>query len=186
MYAPPPEPPTEPDDAPADAHPDAFHPRSRAPGQQGFAQRLMGKYGWTSGTGLGANASGITSALHVKQRYPGGGGGGGKATMGATKIVGGKRKPGTEDEGYGPMSEVVVLRGMLNGMTDLEGEVAEGLGQEIGEECGEKVRHGDAGVPFFFLWDVSADVFLFSSTAASRGCASTCRRARCLSSLPTP
>ncbi|KLU89978.1 hypothetical protein MAPG_08945 [Magnaporthiopsis poae ATCC 64411] len=36
------------------------------------------------------------------------------------------------------MSEVVVLRGMLEGMDDVAGEIEKGLSQEIGEECGEK------------------------------------------------
>ena len=43
---------------------------------------------------------------------------------------------------FGTMSEVVVLRGMVDGM-DLEAEMEDssqgGLMQEIGQECGEKV-----------------------------------------------
>jgi splicing factor 45 len=117
-------------------------PRSSRPGQSGFAQRLMAKYGWTKGSGLGAQGTGITSALRVqvekrKQRSDADGGGfvdrGGKG-----KIIGGKKKGGDDDEGkFGAMSEVVVLKGMLGGM-DVEAEMQGGLVQEIGEECGEK------------------------------------------------
>jgi splicing factor 45 len=57
------------------------------------------------------------------------------------KIIGGKRKEGADQGGkFGPMSSVIVLRGMVDGM-DLDEEVegSGGLMQEIGEECGEKV-----------------------------------------------
>ena len=40
---------------------------------------------------------------------------------------------------FGPMSEVVVARGMLTGM-DVDAEIANGLLQELGEECEAKVR----------------------------------------------
>ncbi|KAJ2991625.1 hypothetical protein NUW58_g2447 [Xylaria curta] len=36
------------------------------------------------------------------------------------------------------MSNVIVLRNMLDGMEDLQSEMENGLGQEIGEECGDK------------------------------------------------
>lgn len=134
----------------------ADEPRSSRPGQAGFAQRLMSKYGWTSGSGLGAGATGIVSPLSVKvekrRRRPGAEGGGFAEPGGRGKIVGGKtapKKPGGEDDDgnggssnagkFGPMSEVIVLRNMLEGMEDtLEEEISQGLGQEIGEECGDK------------------------------------------------
>lgn len=111
------------------------------PGQAGFASRLMSKYGWTQGTGLGADESGIVNPLRVqveKRRKKADADGGGWAEPGGKgKIIGGKRK---EDSGrFGTMSEVIVLRNMLENMPDLQGEIADGLGQEIGEECGEKV-----------------------------------------------
>lgn len=57
-------------------------------------------------------------------------------------IIGGKKKGGDDTGKFGPMSEVIILRGMLDGM-DLDNELhaAEGGGlmQEIGEECNEKV-----------------------------------------------
>ncbi|PHH88951.1 hypothetical protein CDD83_6858 [Cordyceps sp. RAO-2017] len=114
--------------------------RSRVPGQAGFAQRLMSKYGWTKGTGLGANESGIVNPLRVqveKRRKKADAEGGGWAEPGGKgKILGGRRK---DEEGrFGKMSEVIVLRNMLESMPDLQGEIAGGLGQEIGEECGEK------------------------------------------------
>lgn len=116
--------------------------RSSRPGQAGFAHRLMSKYGWTKGTGLGADESGIINPLRVqveKRRKKADADGGGWAEPGSKgKIIGGKRKE--EDTGkFGSMSEVILLQNMLEDMPNLEEEIAEGLGQEIGEECGEKV-----------------------------------------------
>jgi hypothetical protein len=93
----------------------------------------MAKYGWTKGSGLGAESTGITSALRVKVDKGKGAGHG--------KILGGKKKKDATAAGkFGEMSEVIVLRGMLDGM-DVGRELTEGnLVQEIGEECGEKVR----------------------------------------------
>ena len=102
----------------------------------------MSKYGWAKGSGLGAASSGIINPLQVKvdrrrKRADADGGGwaepGGKGT-----IIGGKRKNEQESK-FGPMSEVIVLRNMLENLPDLAAEIADGLGQEIGEECGEKV-----------------------------------------------
>ncbi|KAK3681454.1 hypothetical protein B0T22DRAFT_308561 [Podospora appendiculata] len=130
--------------APAPSSP----PRTSRPGQAGFAQRLMSKYGWTKGSGLGADEGGITSALRVqvekRRKRPDAEGGGFAEPGGRGKIVGGggaaakKRKQSGDDEGLGTMSEVIVLRNMLEGMPDLEAEIEAGIGQEIGEECGEK------------------------------------------------
>ncbi|KYK60456.1 G-patch domain-containing protein [Drechmeria coniospora] len=115
-------------------------PRSRRPGQAGFAHRLMSKYGWTAGTGLGAKESGIVNPLRVqveKRRKKADADGGGWAEPGGKgKIIGGKRKG--EESQFGKMSEVIVLRNMLENMPDLQSEISNGLGQEIGEECGEK------------------------------------------------
>lgn len=123
-------------------------PRSLRPGQKGFAERLMSKYGWTKGSGLGANQSGIVNPLRVQvekqKKKPDSDAGGLVGPSGMGKIIGGKKKPGsTEAEGkFGLMSEVVILRGMVDGM-DLDYEMGEGnLMQEIGEECGEKVSVG--------------------------------------------
>lgn len=122
-------------------------PRSLRPGQRGFAERLMSKYGWTKGSGLGASGSGIVNPLRVQvekqKKKPDSEGGGFVGPGGRGKIIGGKKKGGNnaEAEGgkFGVMSEVVVLRGMVDGM-DLDAELDDGgLMQEIGEECADKV-----------------------------------------------
>ena len=122
-------------------------PRSLRPGQKGFAERLMSKYGWSKGSGLGASGSGIVNPLRVQvekqKKKPDSEGGGFVGPGGRGKIIGGKKKgghvPESEEGKFGAMSEVVVLRGMVNGL-DLDAEIGDGgLMQEIGEECGEKV-----------------------------------------------
>ncbi|KAL4878578.1 hypothetical protein BJY04DRAFT_111240 [Aspergillus karnatakaensis] len=118
--------------------------RSIRPGQKGFAERLLAKYGWTKGSGLGATGSGIAKPLQVqvekRKKRPDSEGGGYVTPAGRGKIVGGARKQ--EEAGkFGPMSEVIILKGMLDGMdvdAELAGDEGGGLMQEIGEECGEK------------------------------------------------
>ncbi|KEF56438.1 uncharacterized protein A1O9_08019 [Exophiala aquamarina CBS 119918] len=122
-------------------------PRSNRPGQAGFAQRLMSKYGWSKGQGLGAQGTGIINPLYAKadkrkkKSDAEGGGFATPTTMG--KILGGNKSKSAqaEEEGkFGAMSEVVRLDGMLDGL-DLDEELQRGQGgimQEIGEECGEK------------------------------------------------
>jgi splicing factor 45 len=108
----------------------------------------MSKYGWTSGTGLGASSSGIINPLHVKvekrKKRADADGGGWADPANKGKILGGQRAaPVAGDEARsterGKMSEVIVLENMLENMPDLQEEISAGLGQEIGEECGEKV-----------------------------------------------
>lgn len=120
--------------------------RTNLPGQKGFAQRLMSKYGWTAGSGLGAESSGIVNPLSVKvekrRKKPDAEGGGFAEPGGRGKIIGGRTAASSNaasDAGkFGPMSEVIVLRNMLEGMDNLQDEINDGLGQEIGEECGDK------------------------------------------------
>ncbi|KAJ5673926.1 hypothetical protein N7462_009365 [Penicillium macrosclerotiorum] len=119
-------------------------PRSLRPGQKGFAERLLSKYGWTKGSGLGATGSGIVNPLQVKvekrKKRPDSEGGGFVTPAGLGKIIGSKKK-GEETGKFGAMSEVIILQGMLDGMDlDAELELGEGGGlmQEIGEECSEK------------------------------------------------
>jgi splicing factor 45 len=125
--------------------PDAETPKTssstKRPGQAGFAERLLMKYGWEKGQGLGASGDGITTALSVKvdkrkkKSDAEGGGFRNKGAMGT--IIGGKRAKGTE-ESTG-MSTVVVCTHMVDGM-DLDYELGpEGnLVEEIGEECAKQ------------------------------------------------
>lgn len=131
--------------------------RSSRPGQAGFAQRLMSKYGWTAGSGLGASSSGILNPLQVKvekrRRRPDAEGGGFAEPGGRGKVIAPKTSSqpttssstqsnsATTDSKYGPMSPVVLLSNMLTNMppAELAHEIAEGgLLQEIGQECGDK------------------------------------------------
>ncbi|KAI8946579.1 hypothetical protein F4801DRAFT_563901 [Xylaria longipes] len=122
--------------------------RTNRPGQKGFAARLMSKYGWSKGRGLGAEGSGILQPIRVqveKRKKKSDAEGGGWAEPGSRgKIIGSKTGAGTssstsESAGkFGAMSNVIVLRNMLDGMEDLQSEMENGLGQEIGEECGDK------------------------------------------------
>lgn len=123
-------------------------PRSLRPGQKGFAERLMSKYGWSKGSGLGADGSGIVNPLRVlvekRRKKPDSEGGGFADPKGIGKIIGGKRKDTSNDGDvgkFGAMSEVIVLRGMVDGMNldeEVEGSGDGGLMQEIGDECSEK------------------------------------------------
>ncbi|KAJ5787259.1 hypothetical protein N7457_002249 [Penicillium paradoxum] len=120
-------------------------PRSLRPGQQGFAERLLSKYGWTKGSGLGATGSGMVKPLQVKvekrKKRPDSEGGGFVTPAGRGKIIGSSKKGEYETSKFGPMGEVIILRGMLDGMdldAEMEGSQNGGLMQEIGEECNEK------------------------------------------------
>lgn len=100
--------------------------RSLRPGQAGFAHRLMSKYGWKHGTGLGADSTGIVQPLRMVAAKA-------KDAAGRGKIIDKNKNAGQSVVGkFGKMSEVVVLRGMVDG---LEGEDEAVLLQEIGEEC---------------------------------------------------
>ena len=121
--------------------------RSNRPGQAGFAERLMSKYGWAKGQGLGAQGTGIINPLYAKaekRKKKSDAEGGGFATPTAMgKILGGNKSKSAQadEEGkFGAMSEVIRLDGMLDGL-DLDEELHReegGIMQEIGEECGEK------------------------------------------------
>jgi len=118
--------------------------RSTRPGQQGFAERLLKKYGWEKGQGLGAQGEGITTAIVAKaekrKKLADAEGGGWAQPRNMGRIVGGKKRkienPSGEDDTatFGAMSEVVKLGGMCKGM-DLDHEIQEnGLYDEIGRE----------------------------------------------------
>lgn len=122
-------------------------PKSLRPGQAKFAERLMAKYGWSKGQGLGKEQTGVTTALYAKvekRKKKSDAEGGGFATPAPIgRILGGKQSEAgkaAEEGRFGAMSEVVRLQGMLKGM-DLQAEMFSdqgGLMQEIGEECSEK------------------------------------------------
>ncbi|KAI9893328.1 MAG: hypothetical protein M1814_000458 [Vezdaea aestivalis] len=118
-------------------------PRSLLPGQSNFATRLLKKYGWTAGSGLGAaDNEGILNPLRVKvektKRKSDAEGGGLRGPRGKGVILGGKRAPEKGGKEEAVLSEVVVLAGMVEGVDlSAEGEL-EGLVQEIGDECAEK------------------------------------------------
>ncbi|ERF75458.1 hypothetical protein EPUS_06990 [Endocarpon pusillum Z07020] len=122
-------------------------PRSLRPGQKGFAERLMSKYGWSQGSGLGAQGTGIINPLYAKadkRKKKSDAEGGGFVTPTATgKIMGGQKSKAGQQEAegrFGAMSEVIKLEGMLKGM-DLGEELGReegGIMQEIGEECSDK------------------------------------------------
>ena len=135
-------------DANENESPEPQNQKSLRPGQQGFAERLMSKYGWTKGTGLGASGTGMKAPLRVQldkqKKKPDSEGGGFVGPGGMGRIIGGQRQgKSKEDQAgkFGAMSEVIILKGMLDGM-NIDEEMGAGDGglmQEIGEECGEKV-----------------------------------------------
>ncbi|RPA77806.1 hypothetical protein BJ508DRAFT_416845 [Ascobolus immersus RN42] len=129
----PPAAPKEPSRSPSPPRPKSpTPPRSSLPGQKGFAQRLLAKYGWTSGTGLGAQNTGIVQPLQAVVSKGAKGGHG--------KILDRNRKKTKKVEEEEPINEgdklssVVVLENMLDGLPEEEVHSGE-LRQEIGEEC---------------------------------------------------
>ncbi|KAI0973847.1 hypothetical protein F4678DRAFT_387375 [Xylaria arbuscula] len=140
--------PPDPSSTTGDDEDDDEAPRANRPGQKGFAARLMSKYGWEKGKGLGAGGTGILQPLRVqveKRKKKSDAEGGGWAEPGNRgKVIGSKTGAGTSSSStesaskFGDMSNVIVLRNMLDGMEDVQSEMENGLGQEIGEECGDK------------------------------------------------
>lgn len=79
--------------------------------------------------------------IEKRKKRPDSEGGGFVTPAGRGKIIGGKNK-GQYESKFGPMCEVIILRGMLDGIdigSELESSQGGGLMQEIGEECNEKV-----------------------------------------------
>jgi len=141
-------------DTSAQGQPNA--PRSNRPGQKGFAERLLKKYGWEKGQGLGAQGEGITTAIFAKadkrKKLPDAQGGGWARATG--KILGGKKRKiestGDDDGTYGAMSEVVKLTGMLEGL-DVDQEIMK-EGQSLFQEIGEYMGQEFGSVERVFVW----------------------------------
>jgi splicing factor 45 len=173
-------------------------PRSLRPGQKGFAERLMSKYGWSKGKGLGADGSGIVNPLRVqiekrKKKSDAEGGGFRDPPGGRGKIIGGKKnvpEKDSEEGKFGPMSEVIVLRGMVDGMDldeEVEGAGDGGLMQEIGDECGEKVclsgNHWNELLMFDVVWACRESVYR-SSWICTQGFRQVYQPVICVESKP--
>ncbi|OLL24319.1 DNA-damage-repair/toleration protein [Neolecta irregularis DAH-3] len=96
--------------------------QSTRPGQKDFAKRLMSKYGWTPGTGLGASSNGIINPLAAKID---------KGKKGSGTIIDRNEKSYEEKYGkFGKMNRVICLENVIE-----PGQVDEDLAGEIGGEC---------------------------------------------------
>ncbi|KTW29854.1 hypothetical protein T552_01058 [Pneumocystis carinii B80] len=96
-----------------------FQSNSNMPGQKKFAERLMKKYGWEKGKGLGASNDGIVNPLIVKQS---------KDRKNIGSIIN-KNQPEKTGK-FGKLSKVI----LLTNVSELE-TVDDELSQEIGDEC---------------------------------------------------
>ncbi|KAG5519140.1 hypothetical protein PMAC_002228 [Pneumocystis sp. 'macacae'] len=93
---------------------------SNMPGQKKFAERLMKKYGWEKGKGLGASNDGIVNPLVVKHS---------KDRKGTGSIIN-KNRSYEKTGKFGKMSKVI----LLTNVSELE-TLDDDLSQEIGDEC---------------------------------------------------
>ncbi|KAK3670518.1 hypothetical protein LTR78_009622 [Recurvomyces mirabilis] len=140
-------------------------PRSLRPGQKGFAERLLKKYGWEKGQGLGAEGNeGITTALVAKaekrKKLADVQGGGWAAPANMGKLVGGKRRKVAvgdggdgaaevnEGEPYGPLSAVIKLSNMLTGL-DIDEEIQD---KDLYGEIGREMEGQYGKVERVFIW----------------------------------
>ena len=154
--------------------PPAEQGRSSRPGQKGFAERLLKRYGWEKGQGLGASGSGITTAIVAKaekrKKRPDSEGGGWAAPANMGKIVGGKKRkldPSAPPAEAEITSEVVKFEGMLDNL-DVGREIEEkNLMQEIGEEM--QAQYGNVERVFVWREEMGGanEVFVKFTSAAS-------------------
>jgi splicing factor 45 len=118
-------------------------PRSTLPGQKNFAERMMKKMGWQKGQGLGAEGTGIKTALKVqvekRKKKPDALGGGFVGPSGMGRIVGGKKKKDGDDH-EPSLSTVLICYHMVDGK-DLDYEMGPdgNLVEEIGLDCNREV-----------------------------------------------
>jgi len=76
----------------------------------------------------------------MQKKKPDSEGGGFVTPAGRGKIISSQKKKAEESK-FGPMSEVIILHGMLDGIdldNELDNSQGGGIMQEIGEECNEK------------------------------------------------
>lgn len=94
----------------------------RTAGKKNFASRLLKKYGWKPGQGLGSSSDGIVSALRITMN---------KKRPGSGKIID-KNAKSRKIQVLKSASKVVVIKSMLTSVEELENE---DVPSEVGAMC---------------------------------------------------
>ncbi|KAK9461236.1 uncharacterized protein V1516DRAFT_675385 [Lipomyces oligophaga] len=120
-----------------------------------FAKRLLSKYGWTPGQGLGATNTGITKPLRFSAD---------KSKKGHGKIIDSslaKDRDGNRNFIHGLLSKVVVLRQLI-AVQDVDEDLAGEIGSECDSKYGsvERVYVHESNAP-------SVDIYIKFSTESS-------------------